>query len=102
MGKGNRSSTDRKGHQLRAMRTAEDVLTVIQDRGRRGLPIEDVYRQLYNPTLYLRACGNLTSQQGAVTPGTTPETVDEMSRRKIEQIIDDIRHERFHWTPVRH
>jgi len=83
------------------MRTAEDVLTVIQDRGRRGLPIEDVYRQLYNPTLYLRAYGNIYSHNGAMTPGTTPETVDRMSLRKIEQIIDDIRHERFRWTPVR-
>jgi hypothetical protein len=33
------------------MRNAETVLAIIRDRGRRGLPLEDVYRQLYNPDL---------------------------------------------------
>ena len=39
------------------MRDAETVLGIIRDRGRRGLPLEDVYRQLFNPDLYLRAYG---------------------------------------------
>ena len=83
------------------MRTAEDVLTILQDRGKRKLPVEDVYRQLYNPALYLRAYGNIYSNNGAMTPGTTLETVDAMSMRKIEQIIVALRHERFRWTPLR-
>jgi retron-type reverse transcriptase len=36
-----------------------------------------------------------------MTPGTTTETVDGMSMEKILQLIDDIRHERHQWTPVR-
>ena len=36
-----------------------------------------------------------------MTPGTTPETIDGMSQAKIEALIDDLRHERFRWTPVR-
>jgi retron-type reverse transcriptase len=36
-----------------------------------------------------------------MTPGSTPETVDGMSVRKIDQLIDDVRHRRFRWTPVR-
>jgi Na+/H+ antiporter len=39
--------------------------------------------------------------QGAMTPGTTTETVDGMSRRKIEAIIEALRFERYRWTPVR-
>ena len=35
------------------MRNAETVLAIIRERGRRGLPLEDVYRQLFNPDLYL-------------------------------------------------
>jgi hypothetical protein len=31
----------------------------------------------------------------------TAETVDGMSVAKIDAIIDDIRHERYRWTPVR-
>ena len=30
------------------MQTAEAVLNIIRERGERGLPIEKVYRQLYN------------------------------------------------------
>ncbi len=36
-----------------------------------------------------------------MTPGATAETVDAMSLQKIETLIDDLRHERYRWTPVR-
>jgi group II intron reverse transcriptase/maturase len=83
------------------MRTAEDVLQVIRDRGQRGLPVEDVYRQLYKPSLYLRAYGRIYRNDGAMTQGTTKETVDGMSLEKIEKIIEAVRFERYRWTPVR-
>jgi group II intron reverse transcriptase/maturase len=83
------------------MRDAETVLAVIQERGKRGLPLEDIYRQLFNPDLYLRAYARLYQNEGAMTRGATKETVDGMSLAKIEKLIDDLRHERFRWTPVR-
>ncbi len=83
------------------MRNAATVLGIIQDRGRRGLPLEGIYRQLYNPDLYLRAYGRLYANKGAMTPGATNETVDGMTRAKIEAIIRDLRSERYRWTPVR-
>ena len=83
------------------MRDAETVLGMIEERGRKGLPLEDIYRQLYNPDLYLRAYARLYSNKGAMTKGTTNETVDGMSLTKIEKIIDDLRHERYRWTAVR-
>src|SRR6266702_1785968 len=82
-------------------RSAETVLAIIRERGKQGLPLEDIYRQLYNPLLYLRAYAKLYPNKGAMTPGSTTETVDGMSMQKIEQLIDDIRHERYRWTPVR-
>jgi group II intron reverse transcriptase/maturase len=36
-----------------------------------------------------------------MTPGVTQETVDGMSRGRIEDIIDALRHERYRFTPVR-
>lgn len=83
------------------MRTAEEVLNVIRDRGVRGLPLDDVYRQLYNPDLYLRAYDRIHRNAGAMTRGVTQETVDGMSLEKIEQIIEALRFERYRWTPVR-
>jgi group II intron reverse transcriptase/maturase len=87
--------------EVRDMRDAETTLAIIRERGKRGLPLERVYRQLFNQDLYLRAYGRLYRNAGAMTKGTTSETVDGMSRRKVEEIIESVRHERFRWTPVR-
>lgn len=83
------------------MRNAEICLKIIQNRGQHGLPVEDLYRQLYNPELYLKAYGKIYRNHGAMTRGITEETVDAMSLKKIQDIIDVLRFERFHWTPVR-
>lgn len=84
------------------MRTAETVLQIIRDRGKRGLLLEeDVYRQLYNPNLYLLAYSRIYKKDGALTQGVTKETADGMSKKKIETIIEQLRYERFRWTPVR-
>ncbi len=83
------------------MRNAETVLEVIQQRGSQGKPLEDIYRQLFNPALYLRAYGRLYANDGAMTPGITSETVDDMSLEKIKNLIEEVRHERYRWTPVR-
>lgn len=83
------------------MRTAETILAIIQGRGRRNLKLEGVYRQLYNPDLYLRAYGRLYRNSGSMTEGSTGETVDGMSMRKILGIIELLRNERYRWTPVR-
>ena len=83
------------------MRSSETVLGMLQDRGKRGLPMQDLYRQLYNPQLYLRAYARLYSNEGAMTKGTTEETVDGMSLKKIFEIIELLKQEQFRWTPVR-
>ena len=87
--------------EVREMRTAATVLTIIRDRGQRGLPVEGLYRQLYNPDLYLRAYAKLYPNKGAMTRGATAETVDGMSLEKIATIINALRCERYRWTAVR-
>lgn len=83
------------------MRNAETILGIIRERGRKGLPINDLYRQLWNPDLYVLAYGRIARNGGALTPGATPETADGMSLEKIETIIEALRFERYRWTPVR-
>ena len=100
-GEGEQVIRDNENREVREMRSAATVLSIIHERGKQGLPLEDIYRQLYNPGLYLMAYGRLYANTGAMTPGTTPETVDGMSMAKIEKLIDDLRHERYRWTPVR-
>jgi group II intron reverse transcriptase/maturase len=83
------------------MQEAETVLGVLRERGRRGLPCAQLFRQLFNPQLYLLAYGRIYSNQGAMTPGVTQETADGMSLAKINRIIDAMRHERYRFAPVR-
>jgi hypothetical protein len=66
-----------------------------------GLPVDELYRQLFNPQLYLLAYGRIYSNHGAMTAGVTGETVDAMSLGKIGRIIDALRHERYRFNPVR-
>jgi group II intron reverse transcriptase/maturase len=83
------------------MRNAETILGIIRERGRRRLPLTNIYRQLYNPDLYLRAYGRIYRNDGAMTPGSIAETVDAMSLEKIDRIINAIRYESYRWKPVR-
>jgi retron-type reverse transcriptase len=76
-------------------------MAVIRDRGSRGLPLADVYRQLFNPALYLLAYGKIAKNKGAMTPGVTSETIDGMSLKKINGIIGKLRTETYRWTPAR-
>src|SRR4051812_25346740 len=90
-----------KSVEVREMRNAETTLAIIRERGKKGLHLEDVYRQLYNPDLFLRAYGRIYKNTGAMTRGMTEETVDGMSMGKIQSIIELLRGERYRWSPVR-
>jgi len=83
------------------MQNADTILAIYEERGKDGKCLEGIYRQLFNPELYLRAYGRLYSNAGAMTRGATQETVDGMSTGKIEGIIDLLRNERYEWTPSR-
>ena len=83
------------------MRSAETVLAAHQDRGSKGLPLERVYKHLFDPELYLTAYGKIYRNAGATTRGSTDETVDGMSLQEVHDIIKLLRQERYRWTPVR-
>src|SRR5947209_9762712 len=83
------------------MQEAEVVLSVLRERGRKGLPLTQLYRQMFNKELYLRAYGNIYSNQGAMTPGASEETADGMSEDKIEQITGLMRREQYRFSPAR-
>lgn len=83
------------------MQNAGTVLGVLRERGRKGLPCNELYRQMFNTQLYLLAYGRIYSNKGAMTPGATQETVDGMSMGRIGRIIDAMRHERYRFSPAR-
>ncbi len=83
------------------MRQTHTLLQLLRERGKKRLPLERVYRLLYNPNLFLTAYGRIYRNAGAMTKGTTQETADGMAQDKIAKIIDDLRHERYRWSPAR-
>ncbi len=83
------------------MQKADTLLNIYQKRGSKGLPLERIYRQLFNRELYLQGYGTIYRNFGAMTRGSTTETVDAMSSQKIDTIIGLLRMERYRWTPVR-
>ena len=48
------------------MRDAVTTQAIFRDRGSRGLPWNDVYRQLFNPDLFLLTYGKIYPKDGAV------------------------------------
>ena len=46
------------------MQDAETVLEVLRERGRKGLPLTQLYRQMFNKDMYLLAYGNIYSNKG--------------------------------------
>ncbi len=83
------------------MQSAETVLGVLRERGSRGLPLERLYRSMFNPQLYLLAYGRIYANSGAMTPGADGETADGMTTGKIGGIIEALRLERYRFKPVR-
>ncbi len=83
------------------MRNAETILGLIRERGKKGLPLERVYKLLFNKDLYLIAYGKIYPNKGAMSHGVTDETPDGMSLAKIDAIIEALRHERYQWLPAK-
>lgn len=83
------------------MREAHTILELLRERGKKRLPLERVYRLLYNPDLFLMAYGRIYRNAGTMTKGTTDETADGMALDKITGIIDALKHERYRWSPAR-
>ena len=75
------------------MQGTEELLGLLRERGKRGLPLKRVYRQLYNTNLYLTAYGRVYRNAGAMTPGVTEETADGTSLETFDTIIQALKQE---------
>jgi group II intron reverse transcriptase/maturase len=84
-----------------AMQDANVYLELVHERGKKGLPLERVYGQLFNRNLYLKAYGKIYRNAGVLTPGVNEDTVDGMSLEQIDAIIETLRYERYQWKPAR-
>lgn len=84
------------------MRTAQDYLELIHERGRKGQELNRVYRIILNKELFQAAYGKLYANKGATTPGTDPnDTIEGMSIERIEKLVEKLKTRTFRWKPVK-
>lgn len=83
------------------MQETKNVLEAINRLGSQGQPITRIYRQLYNENLYLSAYGKIYRNDGALTKGTTDETVDGMGMERIRDIIEQMHRGNYRFSPAR-
>jgi hypothetical protein len=83
------------------MQSIRKLMEVLSDRGRRGLGLERVYRHLSREDLLIEAYAKIGKNDGALTRGVDGETVNGMSREKIQTIGQLLRDGDWIWKPVR-
>lgn len=84
------------------MLQAEKYLRIIQSRGERRLPLERVYHNMRQRDLFLEAYAKIYANAGATTVGTDPQdTIQGMSIKRIDQIIEQLRKGTYQWKPNR-
>ncbi len=91
-----------KHYEICVMQTTQKCMEIASKRGKANQEINKVYRMLKCKELYLIAYGKLSQNQGALTPGVNPEdTVDGMSIKRIDAIIDKLDKGCYEWKPSR-
>jgi group II intron reverse transcriptase/maturase len=83
------------------MQKAEQILQAVQKMGEKRTPLTRVYRSLFSEDLFLTAYDKIARNRGALTVGTENDTADGMNLKRIQRIIEDLRHERFKFHPAR-
>ena len=50
-----------------------------------------LYRNLYNPEFYFLAYKNISQSQGSMTPGVDGNSLDGMSEKRINELIESLK-----------
>jgi Retron-type reverse transcriptase len=85
------------------MQNAKTILSILNQKTRRDKEyvFERIYRNLFNPDFYVDAYVRIYPNQGNMTPGVDGETIDGFKLGKIDEIIDEIKLEKYYPKPVR-
>ena len=62
---------------------------------------KDIFRIFRNDDIWIAAYQKLKSNKGALTPGTTPETMDGMSMERLNRLKDSVCTEKYKFKPVK-
>lgn len=84
------------------MRNPINVLSSLQQHSSdKSYIYERLYRNLYNRDFYLLAYQNIYANEGNMTKGTDGKTIDAMSLKRIDKLIDSLKSESYQPNPSR-
>ena len=85
------------------MQKAEVILSILSQKSAQNKEyvFDRLYRNLFNPDFYLLAYSNIYANEGNMTAGTDPETIDGFNTDKVNTIIANLRQETYCPSPVR-
>lgn len=84
------------------MRNPIDVLNSLSDKSKHSeYRFERLYRNLYNSEFYMLAYKNIYANDGSMTPGMDGTTLDGMSSRRIDGIIESLKDRSYQPQPAR-
>jgi group II intron reverse transcriptase/maturase len=85
------------------MQKAEIVLTMLNQESRKDkfFKFKRLYRNLFNMDFYLNAYAKMYSKEGNMTEGVDGETIDGFGLNKVNELMEQIRFERYNPEPLR-
>lgn len=85
------------------MQNAETILGIIEKKSTsdKQYKFDRLYRNLFNPDFYLGAYGKIYAKEGNMTKGTDNETIDGFGMKKVNEVIELMKNEQYHFKPVR-
>ena len=103
MAKGDRSFENEGTKEVCVMQTAETVLNVLREKSEKEprFIFQRLYRNLYNADMFKVAYAGIYSHEGNMTPGTDGKTIDGFSLELVEELISELRQEKYYPKPVR-
>ncbi|WP_042355079.1 group II intron reverse transcriptase/maturase [Bacillus rubiinfantis] len=85
------------------MQKAETVLGIVESKSKsdKHYKFDRLYRNLFNPDFYLHAYGKIYAKEENMTKGADEETIDGFGMKKVNEVIELIKNEQYHFKPVR-
>src|SRR3989441_7254575 len=85
------------------MQKAEVVLSMLAQKSTQDstFVFNRLYRNLFNPDLFMLAYSNIYAKEGNMTQGVDERTIDGFNTAKVEGIISLLRSETYYPQPVR-
>ena len=92
----------KRGRMCETLREPVKVLKSLSEQAiNKQYKFKRLYRNLYNPEFYFLAYKNISQSQGSMTPGVDGKSLDGMSEKRINALIESLKDFSYQPNPAR-